>query len=231
MKSPRRIALSDQMIAEHALSTDPPPSDSLFWTMWGSCSHLAEEALQTPFIQGIKTGTLDPVRYGAFNVSDAYYCFHGAKDYADAIKRADHPTLKAFLSIKYNGYQKYNATFPEVWRIKDATSIIPFDACHQYCTFETHVASMEDPIYCLVVMLPCEYLWYWLATQLNPPALQNLYAPWVTGNLSSKGAYAIGNFLNTYQKENPGVLDDQKATQIYTQAMTFEMKNFAAALS
>src|SRR4051794_17467063 len=112
MKSPRRIALSDQTIAEHNLCLDSPPSGSLFWAMWGSCSHLAKEALQTPYIQGIKTGTLHPARYGAFNVSDAYYCFHGAKDYATAIKRADHPTLQAFLSLKHDGYQKYNATFP-----------------------------------------------------------------------------------------------------------------------
>ncbi len=231
MRSPRRISLSVQIIAEHDLSKDPPPPDSLFWTMWNSCSHLAEEALQTPFVQGIKAGSLDPVRYGAFNVSDAYYCFHAARDYAAAVKRADHPTLQAFLSLKHQSYQKYNATFPDVWRVKDATSIIPFDVCHQYCGLETQVASQEDPIYCLVVMLPCDYLWSWLAAQLNPPAPQNLYAPWVTGNLGSTGAYAMGNFLDTYQKENPGAVDEQKAAQIYTQAMTFELKNFAAALS
>ena len=231
MKNPRRLELSDQIVNAHQLSLEPPPPDSIFWKMWNACSSLAEEALQTPFIQGIKTGTLDPIRYGAFNVNDAYYCYHSAKDYLDAERRTDNPTLKMFLREKYNSYQKYNATFPSTWRVKDATSIIPFDACHQYSQFETSVASQEEPIYCLVVMLPCEYLWAWLASQLNPPSPQNLYASWVTGNLGPHAGFAIGNFLDTFQKTNPGSFDEQKAIQIYTQATTYEVKNFEAALS
>jgi thiaminase/transcriptional activator TenA len=231
MKSPRRLTLSDQTVNAHQLSLVPPPPDSIFWKMWNACTSLAEEALQTPFIQGIKAGTLDPIRYGAFNVNDAYYCYHSAPDYVDAERRTDHPTLRMFLREKYNSYQKYNATFPGTWRVKDATSIIPFDACHQYSEFETSIASKEDPIYCLVVMLPCEYLWAWLAVKLSPPSAQNLYASWVKGNLEPDAGYAIGNFLDLYQKENPGTLDEQKAIQIYTQATAFEVKNFEAALS
>lgn len=117
MKNPRRIVLTDEMLAEHNLSTDPPPPDSLFWSMWNSCTPIAQQAFQTPFIQGIGAGTLNPVKYGAFNVSDAYYCFNGAQDYLDAAQRATDPTLQAFLTAKYNSYQKYNATFPTTWRI------------------------------------------------------------------------------------------------------------------
>ncbi|HXU44918.1 MAG TPA: TenA family transcriptional regulator, partial [Thermoanaerobaculia bacterium] len=96
--------------------------------------------------------------------------------------------------------------------------------------YETGVASREDPIYSLVVMLPCEYLWYWLATQLQPVKPQNLYAPWVTGNDDSRGPYAIGNFLDSFQKAHPDVLDPQKAIEIYTRATSYEHLNFAAAL-
>jgi thiaminase (transcriptional activator TenA) len=231
MKNPRRIALTDEVIAEHNLSTDPPPPDSLFWKMWSSCTGIAQEALQTPFIQGIKSGTLDPIRYGGFNVNDAYYCFHGAQDYLASARRAADPTLQMFLNKKHSSYQKYNATFPGIWRIRDCAGIVPFEVCQQYSDFEITVASQEDPIYCLIVMLPCEYLWYWLAVQLGSPKPENLYASWVTGNDSPKGPYAMGNFLDAYQREHPGGVDEQKAIQIYTQAMTFEQQNFAAAMS
>jgi thiaminase/transcriptional activator TenA len=229
MRSPRRLTLTSATLAAQNLSTDPPPQDSLFWTMWNACTGIAQGALQTPFVQRIKAGTLDPVAYGAFNVSDAYYCFHGLDDYAAAAKRATNPTLKAFLEAKHKTYEKYNTTFPTTWRVRDGASIVPYDITRQYSDFETRVAAQEDPIYSLIVILPCEYLWAWLAAQLAPPAPQNLYASWVTSNEGAHGAFAIGNFLETYRVTNPGSIDPQKALRIYTQAMTFEQQNFAAA--
>lgn len=230
MRNPRRIVLTERMIARHHLSTAPPPPDSLFWMMWNSSVHIAQQALETPFIQGIGAGTLDPVRYGGFNINDAYYCFHGAADYRIAVQRADDATLRQFLIAKYDSYQNYNATFPQIWRVQDAQSIVPFDVCLRYSEFETTVASQAEPIYCLIAMLPCEYLWAWLGAQLSPPRPQNLYAPWVTGNNDPGGAYAIGNFLETYQQAHPGAIDQGMALNLYTEAMIFEQQGFAAAL-
>jgi thiaminase/transcriptional activator TenA len=231
MRSPRRITLDEELAVKHGISFDPPPPDSLFWSMWNACVAIAQRALGTPFIQGIKAGTLDPVKYGGFNVSDAYYCFHAAKDYPAAERRATDSTLKAFLLRKYHAYQKYNATFPPVWHVKDAQCIAPLDVCKEYSRFESSVAANEDPIYCLVVMLPCEYLWAWLAAQLGTPSPQNLYASWITENVGAQGAYAIGNYLSAYQTQHPGAIDAAKATDIYRRAMEFEHRNFAAATS
>lgn len=114
MRSPRRTVLNDEMIAKHNLSTDPPLPGSLFWIMWDACGQIAQQALDTSFIQGIKSGTLDPTQYGGFNVSDAYYCFEGAQDYLDVLKRANNPILKEYLFKKYESYITYNKTFPSV---------------------------------------------------------------------------------------------------------------------
>ena len=230
MKSPRRITITPEMAQQYNLSFDPPPPDSLFWTMWNACTTIAQEALQTPFIQGIKAGTLDPVQYGGFNVNDAWYCFNGAADYRTAAERAnDHPALKGFLTLKHEKYEKYNKTFPQIWRVRDGASIVPFDVCRKYSDFESSVASREDPIYSVVVMLPCEYLWAWLAEQLLPPGAGNLYAPWITGNNDTRGPYAMGNLLNEYEAAHPGAIDHAKAIHIYSKAMSFEAENFAAA--
>jgi thiaminase/transcriptional activator TenA len=231
MKSPRRITLTPEMVAKHNLSTAPPPPDSLFWTMWNACTDVAAQALQTPFIQGIKAGTLDPVKYGGFNVNDAWYCFNGADDYRSAANRADDPALKAFLNEKRTSYEKYNATFPQVWRVRDGASIVPYDVCRKYSDFERRVASSKDAIYAVVVMLPCEYLWAWLGAQLSPASPQNLYASWINDNNYTDGPYAMGNFLNEYQQAQPGLVDPKKALDIYRRAMEYEQRNFAAATS
>lgn len=229
MRNNRATLLDQTFLTEHKLSTAPPPADSLFWNMWNACQEIADKALNTQFIQEIKSGTLNPVDYGGFNINDAYYCFNGDQDYLTAMNRASNPILKALLFKKYHSYQKYNETFPKTWHIKDATGIVPNEVCKQYSQFESMVASHQDPIYALIVMIPCEYLWAWLAEQLSPPSSKNLYASWITANNDPSGAYAMGNFLAAYQKENP--IDEKLATQLYTQAITYEYQNFNTAVN
>mgnify|MGYP001794298210 FL=1 len=160
-------------------------------------------------------------------MSDAYYCFQGAQDYLDVANRATHPTLKAFLLKKHNSYQTYNDTFPTTWHVKDATGIVPTKVCEQYAAFESQVATNEAPIYTLITMLPCEYLWAWLGQELSPPTTGNLYTDWITGNDYPDGAYTMGNFIEIYRKEN--AIDAPKALQLYKQAMTYEYENFKTA--
>ena len=229
MRNPRRLILNDSLTKTHKLSKSSPPTDSLFWKMWRACASIAGEALDTDFIQGIKGGTLNPIKFGGFNVNDAYYCFQGARDYQTADDRAEDPALKAFLYSKFESYGKYNQEFPKIWHVKDASGVSPAAICRAYSAYESSVVKSEAPIYALIVMLPCEYLWSWLAEQIAPPASGNLYADWISSNLESDGAYAIGNFLDSFQKQYPDQIDEKKALEIYTKAMTFEMENFKAA--
>ena len=152
MKNNRSTVVDTSMLSQHQLSTDSPPANSLFWKLWNSNTETAEKALNTNFVQGIKDGTLDPVKYGGFNVSDAYYCFKGAEDYLTAANKATNPTLKAFLMKKHNSYVSYNNTFPTTWHVKDGSSIVPSSVCASYSAFETEVVGNDDPIYALIVM-------------------------------------------------------------------------------
>lgn len=229
MFSPRRLRFDDRLLAQYGLSSDPPPASSLFWRLWQPCQPTAQKALETPFVTGIKEANLDPVIYGGFNVSDAYYCFKGAQSYLAAESRAEDEGLKFFLLEKYKRYQAYNEEFPTTWHVRDASGVVPTQVCRDYAQFESDTASHEDPIYTLIMMIPCEYLWYWLAEQLNPPSPGNLYGPWVTGNDSASGAYAMGNFLDQYQQAHPGAIDEGKAMNIYATAMNFEWQNFLSA--
>ena len=223
MKNNRALTSTDSIDINN-LPTTPPPEDALFWKLWKANTHIAQEALNTDFVQGIKNGNLNPQTYGAFNISDAYYCFHGATDYQTAADRASHTVLKAYLQQKHDSYKSYNDTFPDTWRVQDGSSIVPTDVCKAYSAFESSVCQGEEPIYALIVMLPCEYLWAWLGDQLAGYEDNNLYKDWITGNQGYSGSYKMGNFINEYSQQYP--LDADKALEIYTQAITYERNNF-----
>jgi thiaminase/transcriptional activator TenA len=227
MKNNRSLQVDTDFININKLSTEKPAANSLFWKLWNANKVIAQEALGTKFIQDIKKGTLDPVVFGSFNVSDAYYCFHGADDYQTSVSKATSPSLKAFLQKKYESYKSYNETFPATWHIKDANGIQPSDVCQQYSEFESKVAQNEEPIYTLIAMLPCEYLWSWLGAELSPASESNLYKPWIDGNNDPSGSYAMGNFIEAYRQEYP--IDETLALKIYKEAMNFEFLNFHTA--
>ncbi len=227
----RRIAPPPSWYEQHGISTDPPPPGALFWELWQENMHLAEQALQTDFIQGIRAGNLDPNQYGSYTVMDAYYCFSAAEDYGVVASRcSDHPNLLVYLTHKHESYQKYNASFSQQWGIGSGSCLLPNEAVSNYSALESQVCQQEDPIYALVVMLPCEYLWYWLSDQIRAEATEsNLYAFWIKGNLDPSGAYAMGNELEAYLKDHPGGIDRDKARRFYTQAMQGELGDFAAS--
>ena len=227
-KHVKRITLPKDFYSEHGIPETPPVPGSLFWTMWEACQDIAKEALATGYIQGIGNGNLDPKLYGSYTVMDAYYCFRGAEDYRDAAAKTYDPTLKAFLNHKYQSYHSYNQSFKTEWGLKDASGINPNKAVKDYSDLEHEVVVNEDPIYSLIVMLPCEYLWYWLSDQLKGNVENNLYGFWITGNLDPSGAYAMGNYINMYQKHYPKVIEEANALNIYRQAMQGELSDFKA---
>ena len=112
-----------------SISDQPPPAGSLFWKMWNNCRDFAEKSLNTDYIQGIQKGTLSPLNYGWSMVNDSYYCFRGADDYGEAVKRTTDPDLKDYLQKKEKSFREYNEDFVKKWHIKDASSVVPIQVC------------------------------------------------------------------------------------------------------
>ncbi|QSX37408.1 hypothetical protein [Shewanella sedimentimangrovi] len=236
MRNPRRLHDHRLLVEKHRLDTQAPAADSLFWRLWqDGGSELAHKALATGFVQGIRTGSLDPRSYGAFNVSDIYYCCKGADDFGDAALRTRDPVLRDFLLHKQQSYEKYYRAACREWRLADPKAVLPSDTAKRYSDFERRLATGQaeagkaaDPIYTLIAMLPCEYLWGWLAQQLSPATDTNLYGPWISSNACVAGAFAIGNFIEAYIGEH--AVDEELARQLYLTAMELEYRNFEGAL-
>ncbi|MEI2387644.1 hypothetical protein [Breoghania sp. JC706] len=225
----RRLGNIQHIIDKFQLDPSKPAPDSLFFKMWDAAKPIAEATYELPFLQGILKGTLDPNSYGAYNVADAYYCDNGAEDYGTAAGRADgFPVLREFLLYKKQRYEKYNDSFSQTWHLKGTDGIAPPKAVSIYVRYEEIVTSLLTPAYCLVAMLPCEYLWYWLAHEMGTPKSGNLYASWITGNDYPDGAYAMGNVLDTYQKEYPHLVETDQAVWLYQFATYCEYADFAS---
>lgn len=209
------------------LKSDVPATDSLFWKLWNGSLDTAVQVLQTDYFKGIAAGTLDPNAYGSLMVQDGYYCFRGRDDYATAATCAQDETLREFFKAKAKSYDEYNETYHQTWHLREASGLIPGTDIKDYADYEAYVAgSLASPYMC-VVMLPCEYLWPWIANFLDGYTPTNsLYRFWIEWNGGTpNGAYQMGNMLEQYRDK----IDEDKAVEIFNTAMNYELKVFTSS--
>ena len=232
-RSPRRINFEHAALAAQNISTDKPAEDSISWKLWLACQDIAQEALASDYIQGIKNGTLDPNKYGQYTVQDAAYCYNAAADYQTIEERAKnegHPELSAFAQARLESYQKYNESFLEEWHIASGNAVVPSPAVKTYIDFEHGVAHQLPPIYGVIAMIPCDELWPWLATQLKDDAgPNNLYSFWITENNDWHGSYRLDNFIDNWFTAHPDIYDWDTALWVMRSCMTGETNFFRSA--
>jgi thiaminase/transcriptional activator TenA len=183
-------------------------------------------------------GTLDPLSYGCLTVQDAYYCYHAQNTLRSALERVDrdaHPGLSDLIKSKADSYDNYNRTFLEDWHIRNTDSVIPTSTMRRYVEHEQRVAREEDPIYALVVYLPCYHLWPWFARRLmmSPRYNPGVYRGWIEGiyqgeSESFGGAWVMGNFIEQW-KDAGNHFDEDRAFDIYRTSMEFELTLFSEA--
>ncbi|MFI3322359.1 MAG: hypothetical protein R3Y50_07520 [Rikenellaceae bacterium] len=184
--------------------------------------------LSTDYFKGIINASLDPNDYGALAVEDVYYCLKGAADYSAAAAACSDMYLRNFLKLKENKYNDYNEIYRTAWHLRDSYGIVPGKSIKNYANYEAYVSGSLDPIYTLVVMLPCEYLWWWIAYQLNNIVkADNLYRFWVDWNYKEtpKGAIQMGEYI----ERNRSLIDEDLALTIFKTALNHELEVFINA--
>jgi thiaminase/transcriptional activator TenA len=206
------------------ISEIPPSPDSLFCKMWNSCEEIAKNVLETRYFKGITEGNLDPNFYGSLMVQDAYYCMKGRDAYSSASTHAYDQRCEDFLKKKCIRYDEYNEYYSKIWHIREAESVIPNKEIRDYANYEAYVAGNLESPYTFTVMLPCEYLWTWIANQLcEKTSKDSLYYFWVKTNSGEPtGAYQMANLLEEYRSK----VDEKEATTIFKNAMQHELNVF-----
>ena len=203
-----------------------PGQASLSEFLWDESQDLAQEALSTKFIQGIRLGDLEPEQYGIYTVQDAGYCYDVVKDYKTLIKRTEDPEVREFLVQREKSYEDYTQELMKQWHIKDADAIELGQAAQEYSDLEKKVAKRYEPLYFMVVSIPCVRLWHWLANQIKSCAVpDNLYQFWIDENSRGSGGKTLQDFVDGHA----GSLDKEKALDVYRKAMLGEVNFFRSA--
>lgn len=230
---PRRTNFEHVALATKTFSTEKPPVDSISWKLWLACHDIAEQALASDYVQGIKQGTLNPDNYGQYNVQDAAYCYNAQGDYRTVERRAEaagFPELAAFAQARYESYLSYTESVLKEWHLAGGEAVIPGPAVKAYIDFEHSVANDMPPIYGIMAMIPCDELWPWLATELQSYATSgNLYSSWITDNNSWHGAYRLDNFIDLWFAAHPEVYQWDTALYVMRSCMTCEANFFRSA--
>ena len=217
------------------------PSPSSFYTQaFLANRRTANEVANTPYLQSMHAGTLDPLDYGCLTVQDAHYCYCAQETLRGLLARVDRemqPELFELVESKVRGYEDYNRTFLEDWHIRDAQSVLPTEAMRSYVEHERRVAREEEPIYTLVAYLPCYQLWPWFARQLmmSPRYRPGVYRDWFEGVYQGEresfgGAWFLGGFIEEWRDAGKPFNEDL-ALDIYRQSMAFELAVFSGACS
>lgn len=227
---PRNFAIPAQRlhgVMQNVVINNRPPSDALFWKLWEECLPIAKQVLDTDFFKGISAGTLDPNAYGSLMVQDAYYCFEGRDAYDVAATHPYDAVCQDFMISKAESYDEYNVYYHQTWHIRNASGVIPGNEIKEYADYEAYVAAHMDSPYMLAVMLPCEYLWPWVANALKLSANpDSLYYFWIESNGGTpEGAYQMANLLETYR----GSIDEDQVMDVFTKAMNYELSVFKSA--
>ena len=236
--SPRKLDFTHAELLKLETDKSKPPENSIGWKLWTSSQDIANEALNSTFVQGIKEGTLSPDQYGHYSIQDCAYCHHGQNDYKEAADRATtegFDQLAAFCVARYDSYASYTKSLLKGWHLSNVEALTPGPAAQAYIDFESMVAKTLHPIYIIVAMLPCDQLWPWLGTTLAaekkeqkiPP---NCYDFWITENDGQwGGSYRLDNFLNAWFAAYPDVYDEALATWVMQSCMTCEVNFFRGA--
>lgn len=225
--SPRKNQLQHPLVSD----TNPPAKDSIAWKLWLNAADIAQEALQSDFIQGIKAGDLCPDQYGHYTIQDVAYCQQAIAEYQAAEDRAaNEPVLAAFAEARRKSYASYAAAVLKSWHLTNIGSLSPGPAAQAYIDFEHQTAESLDPIYLIIAMLPCDQLWPWLANEIADGNRDgNVYDFWITENNGWHGAYRLDNFINSWFAKHPEQYREATANWVMQSCVMGETNFFRSA--
>lgn len=219
------------------VNIEPPSQDSFFFRAFNANIDIANAVIDTQYLQAMKVCKLNPQDFGCLTVQDAYYCYLAADTLRSLLCKIDkekESELYNLANSQYEGYIDYNKTFLVDWHIHTANCVTPTDTFKAYAEHEHHVMCAYDPIYTLVALLPCYYLWPWFGKKIKESEgyAPGVYHSWFDGCWADDSyfdsAYAIGNFIEAW-KGNGKEFDEDLAMQIFQTSMKYELAVFSEA--
>ncbi len=197
--------------------------------LWRANADLARAALEHPFVQGLRTGSLPKSAFQAYVAQDAYFLEAFARAYALAFAHSpDRESLRDFFELLSGALDelKLHASYAARWEI-DLTAVTPKPATLAYTDFLLATAAFGGVGDTCAAMTPCMRLYAYLGQQLarqgSPDG--NPYAEWIHAYADPSFealAVRLESLLDRHGRDTPAVRD------VYRRAMALEVAFFQA---
>lgn len=207
---------------------------NLSQTLWEDSLEIAFKAFETPFVQGLRFGTLSPTKFGAYMVQDAVYLEKLSETLMVASKNVQRNKgiiFKEFFLEQATNYMRYANDLYHDWQIAESSAVKLGGACKAYTDYQLDVATKMYPIYTITAMIPCVKLWPWIGQQLQEGNNTfGVYQDWIVYNFDPTydGYTKLDNWVDEWHAR--GLIDENKAKDVYENCMKGEYLFFDRAM-
>lgn len=150
--------------------------------LWQSNQDLAQACLEHPFVQGIATGTLNPVKFAYYVGQDAFFLKAFARAYSIAAAKAPSwETFNTFHALAGGVLQelRLHESYAAKWGV-ELRHVEPGTATRRYTDFLLATAWSSEPSLIAIAMTPCLRLYVFLGQQLAHKGIpDHQYADWI----------------------------------------------------
>ena len=192
---------------------------------------IPEKALETKFIQGMKSGLLLPDIYGRYMVQDTVYLAHLAELFQEASRKLekqgqDNSDLVGSFIERYTRYDKESKLALETWQLSGSECVRRGPAVESYMAYQREVV-ITNPKNLLIATLPCSMLWPWMAFNLmGEVSKENPYKPWFVSNFREPGKQGTTELL---VDKNFSAEEEEEALLIFCMGLIMETNFFREA--
>lgn len=155
---------------------------SISQDLWQSNQDLVQACLEHPFVQGIASGTLNPIKFAYYVGQDAFFLEAFARAYSlAAAKSSDWEAFNTFHTLAGGVLEelKLHEGYANQWGV-DIRQVKPATATRRYTDFLLATAWSSDVSLVMVAMAPCMRLYAFLGQQLAQDGIANhQYADWI----------------------------------------------------
>jgi len=195
--------------------------------LWNENFNIAQESLDSKFVQGIKSGNLPKENFQAYLAQDYFFLESFAKAYGLAISKSEDKHSIKILSQLLMGVSEelvLHESYSKNWGI-DLSFVTINNSTREYTNFLAKVSKEMTSIEIISSMTPCMRLYAWIGKNLSESACNNPYKDWIltySDQSFDDLAFALENLMNNYkQPYNYG-----KLNSLYQKAMQLEANFF-----
>jgi thiaminase (transcriptional activator TenA) len=196
-------------------------------TLWAENADLAQAALEHPFVQGLRTGTLPRQNFRSYIAQDAYFLDAFARAYALALAHSpDQQGLRDCFDLLLGVLEelRLHESYAARWGV-DLSHVTPTSATLAYTDFLLATAALQGVGETCAAMTPCMRLYAFLGQSLAADALddEHPYVEWIRTYASADFealAARLEGLLDRYAADTPAV------HTAYRRAMSLEVGFF-----